>query len=92
MTKNHTLGVSTKGVEGKKLGILRTVSEKERLEIYDRLASKWAAKIEAKAAHRKLLMKHPGLIITSPGRASTQFGKHHEQPKQNSDNYRGAMA
>jgi hypothetical protein len=42
---------------------LRKISEEERLEIYDRLATKWAMKMEAKMARRRLLKKHPRLLI-----------------------------
>jgi len=43
----------------------RQISEEQRMEIYDRLASKWASKMEAKMAQKQLLKRHPNLIITS---------------------------
>lgn len=48
-----------------KSSTVRQISEQERLEIYDRLATKWAQKMEAKMASKKLLKRHPNLIITS---------------------------
>ncbi|MBP6916930.1 hypothetical protein KBB76_01845 [Candidatus Saccharibacteria bacterium] len=46
------------------MSALRQISEEERLEIYDRLATKWALKMEARMARKRLLRKHPGLIIS----------------------------
>ena len=47
------------------MSALRHISEEERLEIYDRLATKWALKMEAKMTRKKLLKRHPGLMVTT---------------------------
>jgi hypothetical protein len=57
-----------------KSSAVRQISEQERMEIYDRLATKWALKMEAKMARKKLLKKHPNLIVTS-ARKVKQFSK-----------------
>lgn len=44
---------------------MKKISDEERLEIYDRLASKWAQKMEARIAQKRLQKKHPSLIMTT---------------------------
>lgn len=39
------------------------ISDEVILETYDRLATKWALKMEAHKAHKSLLARHPKLII-----------------------------
>lgn len=40
------------------------LKDEDILETYDRLATKWAMKMEAKKARQSLLSRHPKLIIT----------------------------
>lgn len=51
---------------------MRQISEQERMDIYDRLATKWALKMEARMAQKKLLKKHPGLMVTKSTREFKQ--------------------
>jgi hypothetical protein len=41
-----------------------SMSDEDILETYDRLASKWAQKMEARLTQRKLAVRHPRLVIT----------------------------
>ena len=48
-----------------KTTIVPEITDTQRLEIYDRLASKWAQKMEARMARRRAIhLKHPNLVIS----------------------------
>jgi len=40
------------------------ITDEQRLEIYDRLASKWAEKMETHLARRQVLLRHPNLVVS----------------------------
>ena len=40
------------------------ITDEQRLEVYDRLATRWAEKMEAHMARKRVLLRHPNLRIT----------------------------
>lgn len=40
------------------------ITDEQRLEIYDRLATKWAQKMEEHIARKRVLLRHPNLVVT----------------------------
>jgi hypothetical protein len=40
------------------------ITDEQRLEVYDRLATRWAEKMEERMARKRILLRHPNLVVT----------------------------